>query len=83
MSLKHLLNPDSVLCWIEYREATGEYRVSVEGNPNADYWTDDADDAAGTAEALAKVAGCAAIVASKAAESAAGRAFNLSIPDNS
>ena len=76
MSLKGLLNPDSRLVWVEYRPTTGEYRVSIEGNDAADYWTEDADDAAGTAEAMARLAGCAAIVASKAAEQAAGRTFN-------
>jgi hypothetical protein len=80
MSTKHLLNPADRLCWIEWREATSEFRVSVEGQDDADYWTGDADDAHATATEMARITGCTAIVSSRAAEHAARvqRTANLS-----
>ena len=72
MSLKALLNPDSLLCWVEYREATAEFCVSVEGMADdAVRWTADAVQADAIAEAMATAHSCAAVVYSIAARDAA------------
>jgi imidazole glycerol phosphate synthase subunit HisF len=70
MSLKALLNPDSLLCWVEYRAATAEFCISVEGN-DAVRWTADAVQADEIAQAMATAHGCAAVVYSIAARDAA------------
>lgn len=87
MSLKHLLDLTRPVCWIEYREATSQFRVSLERDAiadqdAADYWTEDAADAERTADAMARAAGCVAILASKAAEHAAGRGLSTAIISN-